>query len=124
MNEIRIAFAGVGNCASALAQGLTYYSRPKATDNGRAGTHSAAGLLNAEIARQKDDAFREVDGLTLAVRQDALVEDLQQQVVDLLMRFLDLVEQQDALLLALDRFGQIATLGVSDVAGRRPSSRP
>jgi myo-inositol-1-phosphate synthase len=45
MAPIRIAVAGVGNCASALLQGLQYYSRPGT----RASRRSAAGLLHPRV---------------------------------------------------------------------------
>ncbi len=44
MTPIRIAIAGVGNCASALLQGLKYYTNPH-LNNGR----EAAGLLHPRI---------------------------------------------------------------------------
>ncbi len=44
MRPIRIAIAGVGNCASALLQGLQYYARPSQA-NGR----HPGGLLHPEI---------------------------------------------------------------------------
>jgi len=44
MTPIRIAVAGVGNCASALLQGLQYYAQPDRT-NGR----HAAGLLHPRV---------------------------------------------------------------------------
>ncbi len=48
MGEIRIAIAGVGNCASALLQGLSYYQRQD--------VKQAAGLMHPEIGgyRLKD----------------------------------------------------------------------
>lgn len=45
----RIALAGVGNCASALVQGLVRYGRPGA---------SPAGLMNAELAGESADDVR------------------------------------------------------------------
>jgi len=41
MGKIRLAIAGVGNCASALLQGITYYQRRDTVDS--------AGLLHPEI---------------------------------------------------------------------------
>ena len=40
MNEVRLAIAGVGNCASALLQGLEYYSTR---------TGDQAGLMHPEV---------------------------------------------------------------------------
>lgn len=34
MNEIRVAIAGVGNCASNLIQGIEYYSKHHNSTNG------------------------------------------------------------------------------------------
>src|SRR3989338_1056752 len=42
---IRIAIAGVGNCASALLQGLSYYRQSRGGRNG----HPAAGLLHPVV---------------------------------------------------------------------------
>ena len=45
MRPIRIAIAGVGNCASALLQGVTYYANPRSGDHrGRRGVPSARAL--------------------------------------------------------------------------------
>lgn len=48
MSKIRLAIAGVGNCASALVQGLSYYSNNRSTET--------AGLLHPELGgyRLKD----------------------------------------------------------------------
>ncbi len=45
MTPIRIAIAGVGNCASSLLQGLSYYAQARSKTNGLA----TAGLLNPKI---------------------------------------------------------------------------
>lgn len=44
MREIRIAIAGVGNCASSLVQGIGYYRR----SNGR-GNHNSLGLMHYNL---------------------------------------------------------------------------
>ena len=44
-SPIRIAIAGVGNCASALLQGLSFYGQPRGSRNG----HRAAGLLHPVV---------------------------------------------------------------------------
>ncbi len=45
MTSIRIAVAGVGNCASSLLQGLTYYAQARSNQNGLA----TAGLLHPKV---------------------------------------------------------------------------
>ena len=56
----------------------------------------ALDQLRAEIARRDHDRVGEVDDPALAVGEPAVVEDLQEDVVDVRMRLLDLVEQDDA----------------------------
>src|SRR5689334_1345794 len=45
MDPIRIAIAGVGNCASSLVQGLSYYAA-----HARNGHSDTTGLMHPEIA--------------------------------------------------------------------------
>jgi myo-inositol-1-phosphate synthase len=49
MPEIRVAIAGVGNCASSLVQGIVYYSR-KSGD--------VIGLMHADICGYKPGDIR------------------------------------------------------------------
>ena len=42
MEKIRVAIAGVGNCASSLIQGVTYYRDAKQGDN-------VPGLMHVEL---------------------------------------------------------------------------
>ena len=50
MSKIRLAIAGVGNCASSLVQGLTYYNdRDSAT---------SAGLLHPELGGYRFVRYR------------------------------------------------------------------
>ena len=65
------------------------------------------------------DGVLEVDGAPLGVGEAAVVEDLQQHVEDVVVRLLDLVEQDDRVGLAPHRLGELAALLVADVAGRR-----
>src|SRR4051812_46976029 len=44
MSRIRIAIAGIGNCASSLVQGVAYYASHKINGNGQ-----APGLMHAEL---------------------------------------------------------------------------
>jgi len=60
MDPIRIAIVGVGNCASALLQGLEYYKRP---------SHRVAGLLHASIGRYTPADIRVVAAFDVDVRK-------------------------------------------------------
>ena len=75
--------------------------------------------LAAEVRRHDDDDVLEVDRAALAVRQPAVVEQLQQHVEHLRMRLLDLVEQHDRVRPPADGLGELAGLVVADVSGRR-----
>ena len=85
-------------------------------------TTNPVNLFHTQVAGQQDDGLREVDGLTLAIGQDAFIQDLQQEVVHLVMRLLDFVEENDAVLLALDGFGQTAGGKRSDGSPTAPDS--
>jgi hypothetical protein len=50
----------------------------------------------------------------------SVLEDLEEDVEHLRVSLLDLVEEHDAVVLAADRFGELAALVEADVAGRRP----
>src|SRR5690606_2971309 len=71
-----------------------------------------------EVRGEDQHGVLEVDRATLTVGQTAVLEDLQQSVVDLRVRLLDLVEQDDEERLAAHLLGELAALVVADVAGR------
>ena len=73
----------------------------------------------AEVRGEDQDRVAEVDGAALAVGQAAVVEHLQQDVEHLRVRLLDLVEQHHDVRPAAHGLGELATLLVADVAGRR-----
>jgi hypothetical protein len=56
----------------------------------------AGEKLAADVRGHDHDGVLEVDGAALAVRQAAIVEDLEQDVEHVVVRLLDLVEQDDA----------------------------
>jgi len=63
--------------------------------------------------------FLKSTSLSFAVLENALVEDLIEQLHDVRMRLFDLVEQDDAVGRAPHRFGQHPALPIPDIAGRR-----
>ena len=73
----------------------------------------------AHVARHDDDRVFEADDAPFAVRQPAVVEDLEQHVEHVGMRLFDLVEQHHGIGLAAYLFCQAAALVKSDVSGRR-----
>ncbi len=77
----------------------------------------------AQVGGEDQHGVLEVDRAALAVGEPAVLEDLQQAVVDLLVRLLDLVEQDHAERLAPHLLGELAALLVADVA-RRGAEQP
>ena len=75
--------------------------------------------LGPRIRGHDQHRVRKVDGASLAVGQTTVIEHLQQDVEDVAVCFLDLVEQDDGVWAASNRLGQLATLVIADVAGRR-----
>ena len=78
-----------------------------------------AQILGAEVRGHDQHGVAEVDRPTLGVGEATLFEDLQQRVEDVGVSLLDLVEQHDGERLAAHLLGELATLVVADVAGRR-----
>ncbi len=76
-------------------------------------------VLAAEVRREDDDRVLEVHRAALAVRDAAVVEDLQQDVEHIRVRLFDLIEQHDGVRLAAHGLGELAALVVADVSGRR-----
>ncbi len=61
MNKIRIAIAGLGNCASSLIQGITYYQSRD--------LDAVAGLMHPEIAGYKPSDLKVVAAFDVDVRK-------------------------------------------------------
>lgn len=66
MKTIRIAIAGVGNCASALLQGLVYYGRQPIPRNGR---EMVVGLLHPRVGPYTPDDIRLVAAFDIDARK-------------------------------------------------------
>src|SRR3989338_2378571 len=62
---IRIAIAGVGNCASALLQGLSYYRQSRGGRNG----HRVAGLLHPLVGGYAPSDIRVVAAFDVDARK-------------------------------------------------------
>ena len=76
-------------------------------------------ILAPDVRRHDHDHVLEVDRPALAVCQPPIVQQLEQDVQHLRMRLLDLVEQDDRVGAPADGFGQLASLVISNVSGRR-----
>ena len=64
MKPIRIAIAGVGNCASALLQGLSYYATPR-----RRANHPLNGLLHPRVGPYTPSDIRVVAAFDIDARK-------------------------------------------------------
>ena len=64
MSEIRIAVAGVGNCASALLQGIEFYRR-----HGDQGSQDAGGLLHYDVQGYTPGSLRVVAAFDIDARK-------------------------------------------------------
>ena len=94
-----------------------------ATALGEAQADRLRDVGRTEVRREDQHGVLEVDRASLAVGEPAVLEDLQQAVVDLLVRLLDLVEQHDRERLAPHLLGELAALLVADVP-RRGTEQP
>jgi hypothetical protein len=70
----------------------------------------------ADVGRHDQEHVFEGDGAALGVGEAAVLEDLQEHVEHVRVRLLDLVEEDDAVGLAADGLGELASFSVADVA--------
>ena len=73
-------------------------------------------VRRAEVAGHDDDRVAEVDDAPLTVRQPAVVEDLEEELVELPRGLLDLVDEDDRVRLAANVLRELTALVVADVA--------
>ena len=76
-------------------------------------------VLRARVGGHDQDHVAEVDLLARMVGQLAVVHDLQEDVEEVRMGLFDLVEQQHAMGMLVDRVGQQPALVEADIARRR-----
>src|SRR6185312_1807289 len=83
----------------------------------------AAGILQdvlaSDVRRHDDHGVLEVHRATLRIREPPVIQDLQQYVEHIGMRFFDLVEEHDRIRTPPNRFGELSAFLESNVAGRR-----
>ncbi len=75
--------------------------------------------LRADVGGHQDQGVLEVDLVAVGVGEQAVLQDLEEQVGDVGVRLLDLVEQDQRVGLAPDALGELPALLVADVARRR-----
>src|SRR5579875_448053 len=73
----------------------------------------------AEIRCHDDDGVLKVDRIAETVGELAVFKDLQEDVIDVRVRFLDFIEQDHGIRGPLDALGELATLLIADISGRR-----
>ncbi len=89
-----------------------------ATALGEAQADRLRDVGGAQVRREDQHGVLEVDRAALAVGQPTVLQHLQQAVVNLLVRLLDLVEENNRERLAPHLLGELAALLVADVARR------
>ena len=77
-------------------------------------------MLRANIRGQQDQGVAEIDPPPLAIGEMPFIQDLQQNVENIGMRFFNFIKQDDLIRAAADGFGQTAAIFIADIPGRRP----
>ena len=75
--------------------------------------------VRAQVGGEDDDGIFEIDGAALTIRQTTVVENLEQHVEHILVRFFDLVEQDHLVGTAPHGLGQDTALVVTDITRGR-----
>ena len=78
-----------------------------------------AQRLGTKVAGQHNQRLLEVDLATLTVGQHTIVQDLQQDVEHIGVRFFDLVEQHNLIRATPHSFGQHTAFVIADIPRRR-----
>src|SRR5437016_10604831 len=76
-------------------------------------------MPRADVRGHDDDRVLEIDGIAETVSELTIFKYLQQDVEDIRVRFLDFIEQYDGVRRALHTFGELSTLFIANVSGRR-----
>ena len=79
----------------------------------------AAEAPRPQVGREQDDGVGKIRLAPLGVGQAAVLQNLQQQVLDIAVGLFDLIKQYDAVGAAAHRLGQLAALVVAHIARRR-----
>ena len=74
-------------------------------------------IRRTKVGRHDHDRIPEIDNSALSVRQPAVVEDLEEERDKFARSLLDLVDENDAVWLATNVFGELSSAVVTDVAG-------
>ena len=86
---------------------------------GATGLQPTLDDVRAQVRGGDDDGIGEIHHPALAVGEPPVVEHLQQDVVDVGVRFFDLIEQQHAVGLATHLLGELAALVIAHITRRR-----
>ena len=76
-------------------------------------------MSGAEVRRHDENRVLEVDRVAETIGQLAVFKHLEQDVVNIRVRLLDLIEQHDRVGLTFHTFGELPAFLVADVSGRR-----
>ncbi len=106
---------GGKNLKQGLAEGLTYPFSIRPQFRVFEHLHNKVG---ADVAGQQNDCILEIYQSSFGVFHPAFVEHLEKYLVDVAMRLLDLVEQNNAVRTAPDRLSKDASFAIADVSGR------
>ena len=76
-------------------------------------------VRNADVAGHYDNGIAEIHRFAVRIGKPAFVQNLQQQIEHVRVRFFHLVEQHHAIRLFVDFFGKVAAFVVTDVSRGR-----
>src|ERR1700688_4330865 len=75
-------------------------------------------MAGSQVGSHDDDGIAEVDGVTKAVGELAVLENLQQYIEDVRMSFFNFIQEDDGVGSAANALGELAAFFIADIAGR------
>ena len=74
-------------------------------------------FLRPEVTGHQNNRIPKADDPTLPIRQATIIQDLKENVPDIRMRFLNLIQEDYPIGTLANRFGQLTTIFMTNIAG-------
>ncbi len=75
--------------------------------------------VGTDIGSNDDHRMTEISSASFGIREEAILEDLEEDIRRVGMRLLDFIEEYDGMWFATNFFGEFAALAIADIAGGR-----
>src|SRR5258708_28786161 len=75
-------------------------------------------MLGAKIRSHNHNGIATINNLTTRITETSFLQQLQEQIKDIIMGFLNLIKEQNTIRMATDKLCQLSTIFITDIARR------